>query len=115
MSTVYIVLTVATAAWVGFSGFSLLRRAAFVVQPLTQYGVPRSWWTWLGLAKAAGAAGLLIGLAVPVVGVLAGVCLAVYFAGAVITVLRARSYQTVAFPLLYLAPVVATLAVGSAA
>ncbi|MFF4877981.1 DoxX family protein [Micromonospora sp. NPDC000668] len=115
MSTAYMIVTLLTAAWVGFSGFSLLRRAPFVVQPLTEYGVPRSWWTWLGAAKAAGAVGLLVGLAVPAIGVLAGTCLVLYFVGAVITVLRARSYKTVAFPLLYLAPVVVTLAVGYAA
>lgn len=115
MSTTLVVVTVLTAAWVGFSAFSLLRRADFVVQPLIEYGVPRSWWTPLGLAKAAGAVGLLVGLAVPAIGVLAGICLVLYFIGAVITVLRARSYKTVAFPLLYLAPVVVTLTLGFAA
>ncbi|WP_411073021.1 DoxX family protein [Streptomyces sp. cmx-4-25] len=111
MSTT-VVVTLLTVAWVGFSGLSLMRRAQFVVEPLVQYGVPRSWWTALALAKLAGAAGLLIGLAVPVIGVLAGTGLVLYFLGAVITVLRARSYKTVAFPLLYLAPVTATLALG---
>ncbi|MGK5557563.1 DoxX family protein [Actinomadura kijaniata] len=115
MSTTLAVVTVLTAAWVGFSGFSLLRRADFVVQPLVAYGVPRSWWTWLGAAKAAGAVGLLAGLAVPAIGVAAGIGLVVYFLGAVVTVLRARSYKTVVFPVLYLLPVVATLAVGAAA
>lgn len=114
MSTTLVVVTVLTATWVGFSAFSLLRRAAFVVDPLVQYGVPESWWTPLGLAKAAGALGLLIGLAVPVIGQLAGIGLALYFVGAVVTVLRARSYKTVAYPVLYLAPVVATLAIGLA-
>jgi hypothetical protein len=112
MSTAAVVVTVLTAAWVGFSAFSLLRRAEFVVQPLVAYGVPRSWWTPLGVAKAAGAAGLLAGLAVPAIGIAAGVGLVLYFAGAVVTVLRARSYRTVAFPLLYLAPVVATLSLA---
>ncbi len=46
----------------------------------------------------------------PAIGVAAAIGLILYFAGAVITVLRARSYKTVAFPVLYLAPVVATLA-----
>ncbi|MFF4448821.1 DoxX family protein [Streptomyces sp. NPDC001502] len=99
-----------TAVRVGFFGLSLMRRAPFVVEPLVQYGVPRSWWTPLALAKFAGAAGLLIGLAVPVIALLAGAGLVLYFLGAVVTVLRARSYKTVAFPLLYLAPVTATLA-----
>ncbi|GAA1719636.1 DoxX family protein [Nonomuraea sp. AD125B] len=112
MSTTLIVVTVLTAAWVGFSGFSLLRQADFVAKPLVEYGVPKSWWPWLGAAKAAGAVGLLVGLAVPAIGVAAGIGLVVYFLGAVVTVLRARSHKTVVFPVLYLAPVVATLLLG---
>ncbi|MFJ1758383.1 DoxX family protein [Kitasatospora sp. NPDC088134] len=110
MSVTLVVLTVATAAWVGFSGVSLARRAGFVTVPLVEYGVPRSWWGPLALAKLAGAAGLLAGLVVPALGVAAAVGLVLYFLGAVVTVLRARSYKTVAFPVLYLAPVAATLA-----
>ncbi|MFJ6850417.1 DoxX family protein [Streptomyces sp. NBC_01166] len=109
-----VVVTVLTAVWVAFSGVSLLRRAPFVVDPLVSYGVPRAWWRPLAVAKLLGAVGLLAGLVVPVVGVTAAVGLVVYFVGAVITVLRARSFKTVAFPVLYLAPVVATLAVGFA-
>ncbi|MFC7589009.1 DoxX family protein [Nonomuraea antimicrobica] len=82
------------------------------MKPLTDYGVPRSWWTWLGTAKAAGSVGLLVGLFVPVVGILAGIGLVLYFAGAVVTVLRARSYSTVVFPLLYMGPVIAALVLG---
>ena len=104
--------TVLAALWVGFSALSLLRRAEWVVKPLMDYGVPRSWWTWLGAAKAAGSVGLLVGLFVPVIGVLAGSCLVLYFAGAVVTVLRARSYATVVFPLLYMGPVIAALVLG---
>ncbi|MFD9484348.1 DoxX family protein [Streptomyces sp. NPDC059991] len=115
MSLAYIIVAVLTSAWVGFSGFSLLRRADFVTQPLIEYGVPRAWWTLLGVAKAAGAVGLLVGLAVPAIGIAAGVALVLYFLGAVVTVLRARSYKTVAFPVLYLAPIVATLSLGYAA
>ncbi|WP_440097729.1 DoxX family protein [Streptosporangium sp. H16] len=115
MSTTAVVVTVLAALWVGFSAFSLLRRADWVVEPLTDYGVPRSWWTWLGAAKAAGAVGLLAGLFVPVIGVLAGICLVLYFAGAVVTVLRARSYSTVVFPLLYMGPVIAALVLGHVA
>lgn len=69
-----------------------------------QYGVPELWWTPLGLVKATGALGLLIGLTVPVIGRLAGIGLVLYFLGAIVTVLRAGSHNTVAFPVLYLAP-----------
>lgn len=115
MSTAHVVITVVAAAWVGFSGFSLLRKADFVAAPLRDYGVSESWWPWLGAAKAVGAVGLLAGLAVPAIGIAAGIGLILYFTGAVITVLRARSYKTVVFPVLYLAPVAAALAVGAAA
>ncbi|WP_144124287.1 DoxX family protein [Catellatospora sichuanensis] len=115
MSTTYTVVTVLAAAWVGFSAASVFAGAKWVVEPLADYGVPRSWWTWLGAAKAAGALGLLVGLFVPVVGVLAGIGLVGYFTGAVITVLRARSYAHVPFPLLYLGPVVASLVLASTA
>ncbi|WP_444959813.1 DoxX family protein [Nocardiopsis sp. M1B1] len=111
MSTAHIVLTLLGAALAAFSAGSVFLRAQWVVQPLTEYGVPRSWWPWLGAAKAAGAAGLLAGLFVPVVGVLAGVGLVLYFTGAVVTVVRARSYAHIPFPLVYAAPVAASLVV----
>lgn len=115
MHTAYIIVTIAAAAWVGFSAVSLLRRAAFVVDPLVEYGVPQSWWNPLGVAKAIGAIGLIVGLFVPVIGVAAAIGLILYFAGAVVTVLRARSYKTVAFPVLYLIPVAVALGLGAAA
>lgn len=109
----HLVVTLAAAVWVGFSALSVFVRAKWVVGPLAEYGVPRSWWPWLGTAKAAGAVGLVVGLFVPLLGVAAGVGLILYFTGAVITVLRARSYAHVPFPLLYLAPVAVSLALGA--
>ncbi|GAA0655352.1 DoxX family protein [Kitasatospora atroaurantiaca] len=115
MFTAYVVVTVLAAIMAGFSAGSVFFRAQWVVQPLADYSVPQSWWLWLGAAKAAGAAGLLVGLFVPVIGVLAGIGLVLYFAGAVVTVIRARWYSHAAFPLLYMAPVVGALALGFAA
>ena len=105
----HIIVAVLAALWVGFSAYAILIRAPWVVEPLRAYGVPAAWWRWLGLAKAAGPAGLLVGLLVPGIGVLARIGLVVYFIGAVVTVLRARSYKTVIFPVLYLVPAAATL------
>lgn len=99
----------------GFSGYSLLSRAPWVVEAMEEYRVPRGWWTALGAAKAAGAVGLLTGLFVPVIGIAAGIGLVLYYAGAVITVIRARSYKHVPFPIVYMAPVVAAFALGFAA
>lgn len=75
--------------------------------------MPESWWRRLGKAKAAG---LVAGLFVPPIGVAAGAGLVLYFLGAVVTVAHARSYSHLAFPVLYLAPVVTSLAApGSSA
>ncbi|MFE3553661.1 DoxX family protein [Streptomyces sp. NPDC059193] len=112
MSTTAVVLTLVGAFMAGFSAVSVFLRAKWVVEPLAAYGVPASWWTWLGVAKAAGAAGLVVGLFVPAIGIAAAVGITLYFTGAALTVLRARSYAHLPFPLLYAAPAVAALALG---
>lgn len=112
MSTAHLVVTIVAAVWVAFSAVSLFTHARWVVEPLADYGVPRSWWPWLGTAKTAGSVGLLVGLLVPVIGVLATVGLLLYFIGAVITVIRARSYAHIPFPLLYLIPVAVAFTLG---
>ncbi|MFD5437460.1 DoxX family protein [Kitasatospora sp. NPDC058063] len=115
MSVAHTVVTVLAALMVGFSAYSVFAGAEYVVKPLADYGVPRAWWTWLGVAKAAGALGLLAGLAVPAVGYAAAVGVILYFLGAVITVLRARAYAHVPFPLVYMAPAAASLVLALAA
>ncbi|MEV0709227.1 DoxX family protein [Nocardia aurea] len=116
MHTAYVIVTVlAAAAWVGFSALSLLRRAEFVVGPLVEYGVPESWWTPLGLLKGAGALGLIVGLWVPAIGLAAAIGIVAYFLGAIVTIVRARAYGHVPFPLLYLVPVAVAAALGIAA
>jgi hypothetical protein len=115
MTTTYAVVTVVAAVFVGYSAAAVFTRAGWVVMALTDYRVSRAWWPWLGVAKAAGAAGLLIGLYVPVIGVAAEIGLIVYFAGAVFTVIRARWYSHIPYPLVYVAPVVASAALRLAA
>ncbi|EST29203.1 DoxX family protein [Streptomyces roseochromogenus] len=112
MRTAQIVVTLLAALMSGFSGAVLLMRARWIVKALTDYRVPQGWWTLLGVAKAAGAVGLVAGLFVPVIGMLAGAGLVVYFAGAAVTVARARWYSHIPFPLVYAAPVVGALALG---
>jgi hypothetical protein len=115
MNTTIDVIVTITALWVGFSAYAVFTGKAWVVDNLADYGVARGWWPWLGTAKALGAVGLLVGIWIPVVGVAAAVGLTIYFVGAVITVLRARAWTHVPYPLLYLAPVVAagTLLTGA--
>jgi hypothetical protein len=49
--------------------------------------------TPLGLLKAAGALGLLVGVVVPPIGIAAAAGLVLFFVGAIITHLRARFYS----------------------
>ncbi|RRR99787.1 DoxX family protein [Glycomyces terrestris] len=112
MTIAYVTVTIIAALWTGFSAYSIWAEAPYVVDPLRHYGVPERWWFALGLAKAAGAAGLLAGLAVPAIGTAAGIGLVLYFLGAVATVLRARSYGTLFAPLMYLVPAAAALTLG---
>jgi hypothetical protein len=110
MSAAYIVATILAAAGVGYSSAAVFFRAPWVVQALTAYRVPRSWWPWLGTAKAAGAVGLLVGLFVPLIGVMAEIGLVLYFAGAVGAVVRAGYYAHIPYPLVFVAPMVASMA-----
>ncbi|MDA2811402.1 DoxX family protein [Nocardiopsis sp. RSe5-2] len=114
MTIAYIAVTLLAAAMVGFSAVVLYRGVDWIAHSMEIYGVPRSWWPWLSAAKAAGALGLLVGLFVPAIGAAAGIGLVLYFIGAEITVLRARRYSHIPAPLLYLAPVAASLWLGSA-
>ena len=100
MFTAYVAITILWAAWVGFCAVAVFSRATWIVRPMTDYGLPSSWWPWLGAAKATGAAGLLIGLFVPAIGAVATTGLVLYFIGAVATVLRARMYSNSAVLLL---------------
>ncbi|MFJ1864123.1 DoxX family protein [Streptomyces sp. NPDC088097] len=109
MTTTATVVTLVAAFMAAFSGAAIFLRSGFVVEPLAQYGVPRSWWNPLGAAKTAGAAGLIAGFFLPYVGAAAAIGLVLYFSGAVITIVRARSYAHIPFPLIYAAPAAAAL------
>lgn len=115
MSTAQVVVTAVAAAMTAFSAGSALLGAKWAVEPMKDYGIPQAWMPWLGTAKALGALGLLAGLFLPVIGTVAAVALVLYFAGAVVTVVRARWYAHIPFPLVYAAPVVGALALGLAA
>lgn len=115
MHAAYLIVTPVAAAFVGFSAWALFAHAGFIMEPLERLKIPRSWWPWLATAKALGAIGLVAGLFVPAIGVLAAICLVLYFAGAVVATLRVRWLGHIPVPLVYVAPVVACLVLGFAA
>lgn len=79
------------------SAMAKLRRMEQVVVPITSVGVPLDWFPWLAGVELLGAAGLIIGLAVPAVGIAAAIGVILYFVGAVVAHLRAGD-STIAAP-----------------
>ncbi|MDV5146819.1 DoxX family protein [Streptomyces sp. SBC-4] len=75
------------------SAFLTFTRNPQITGNMAKLGVPESWLPWLATAKAAGAIGLLAGLAVAPLGVAAATGVTLYMAGGVITHLRAKDYE----------------------
>jgi hypothetical protein len=92
MFAAYVVVTLLAAAANGYAAYVDVTRAGWVLDNMSRLGVPHPWLPKLGALKAAGALGLLVGFAVPAIGVAAATGLVLYFVGAVVTVLRARWY-----------------------
>jgi hypothetical protein len=110
MSTVALVLSLVTITTNAAIAVADLARARFVLANSAAVGVPPSWLPGLGLTKAAGAAGLLLGLlGVPVLGLLAGIGLVLFYIGAVIAHVRAGALRTIGAPAGMLALAVATV------
>jgi DoxX-like family len=90
MFTAYVVVAAVTgitntfSATVDFVGYEPLRVR------MANAGVPHAWLPLLGALKLAGAFGVLVGIAVPLLGVAAAVGLILFFLGAIITLARAR-------------------------
>src|SRR5437870_1870694 len=113
MFTAYLIVTALAAAANIFSAACDFVRYERVSIAMARAGVPESWMTMLGILKAAGALGLLVGIGVPLIGTAAAVGLVLFFVGAIITHLRARDYSfglAVVFLLLALAALVLRLA-----
>ncbi|WP_433653844.1 DoxX family protein [Nocardia sp. CA-128927] len=110
MSTAYVIVTIAAAAAMLIASGVDVFRAQWVRDNMRSYGIPD--WTLYPLAviKTVGALGLLVGLAIPPLGLAAAICLVLYFIGAIITILRARGYGDLAYPMPYLALAAASLA-----
>nr|WP_192764229.1 DoxX family protein [Actinomadura algeriensis] len=115
MFIAYVTVTVVTIAANAGMAAADFARARFVLGNSAEVGVPAAWVPYLGAAKAAGAAGLLLGLVgVPFIGVAAAAGLVLFFVGAVAAHVRARVFHNFAFPGGYLALAVASLALAAA-
>jgi len=84
------VLTVVLALVFLASGAMKLLGLPYSVRNRDRFGMPPSLWLIIGVLELAGVAGLLVGTAVPALGVAAGVGLALLMVGATGTRLRAH-------------------------
>ena len=112
MFTAYIIVTVLAAAANVFSATCDFVRYRQVSIAMAKAGVPESWMTALGILKAAGALGLLVGIGVPLIGTAAAGGLILFFIAAIITHVRARDYSfvlAVVFLMLAVAPLMLRL------
>ncbi|MFI9453845.1 DoxX family protein [Amycolatopsis sp. NPDC052450] len=109
MSTAYLTLAIVMIVLNAGIAAADFARVPFVLKNSAEVGVPQSWIPPLASLKAAGAAGLLLGLlGVPYIGTAAAVGLVLFYVGAVLTHVRARVLYNIAFPGGILALAVAT-------
>jgi hypothetical protein len=103
--TATIVCIVATA----FAAVADYLKAGFVLKNSAEVHVAVDAIPYLGTLKLAGAVGLVIGLiAVPWLGVAAGIGLTLFFIGAVVIHIKTRVLHNIAFPGVYLLLAVAS-------
>ena len=115
MFVAYLVVTLATVAANAGMAAADLARSRFVLANAAEVHVPESWVPGLAALKAAGAAGLLLGLAgVRPIGIAAAVGLVLFFAGAITAHVRARVFYNIAFPGTFWALAIGSLALAVA-
>ncbi|MGW8883828.1 DoxX family protein [Streptomyces sp. NPDC055749] len=96
MFVAYAIVGILLALALSASATLTFTRNAAVTASMSKVGVPDSWFPRLASLKAAGAVGLVVGLAVPLIGSAAAIGAALYFIGAVITHLRAKDFEIAA-------------------
>ncbi|MFD4293461.1 DoxX family protein [Rhodococcus sp. NPDC058505] len=109
MFTAYVTVTAAAVLANGYAAVADFLQTNAAVANAVRVGLSRSWLLPLGLVKAAGVVGLLVGIVVPAIGVAAAVGLVLYFTCAVAAHLRVRWYRTLPFPAGFLLLAVAAL------
>jgi hypothetical protein len=110
MFMAYVVVTLLAAGANIYAAANDFLRPDWLVANMTRLRVPQSSIFLLGALKAAGAIGLLMGIGLPLIGISAAAGLVLFFAGAIITALRARWYAHISYPATFLGLAVASLA-----
>ncbi len=112
MHSAYLIVIVLAAAANFYAAISDFTRPKWLLANIERLRIPEHWLPMLGGLKLLGALGLLVGIAIPQIGIAAAAGLAVYFVGAMVTVLRARWYANLPFPLTWLTLAIVSLVLG---
>lgn len=109
MFSAYVAVGILTAAANGTAATLDFLRPAWLMENMTRVGVPRRALIPLAVLKLAGALGVLIGIAVPPLGVAAAIGLVLFFVGAISAHVRVRDYASIPFPGMFLLLAAASL------
>ena len=93
MFAAYVIVTALAAAANIYAAANDFIRPKWLLWNMAQLGVPESSLPILGTLKAAGAVGLLVGIGVPLIGVLAAAGLTLFFIAALSTHIRAHDHS----------------------
>jgi hypothetical protein len=111
MDIAYLVVTIVLAGMAAFSGLGKLRRDPKIVYIVHDVvGVPLQYFPHLAACEFAGALGLVLGIWWPFLGMAAGIWLASYFAGAIVSHLQVGDVKEIGPALFMLSISVAALA-----
>ena len=111
MFAAYITVTLLGALFNGAAAVTYLIGHEYPKTQADMKGIPRKYVPALGMLLAAGTAGLLAGLGVPLLGTLAASGLVLYFIGAIFAHLRVGS-RNILGGIVFLATAVAALTLG---
>ncbi|SFI90331.1 DoxX family protein [Amycolatopsis sacchari] len=109
MTVAYVAVAVLLSIALVGSGIAKLTRAEQVVTSLTGIGVPLGLFPFLATCEFAGAAGLLVGIWWPPLGIAAAIGVVLYFVGAVGAHLRRRDFGGLSAPVVLLLVAAAAL------
>lgn len=116
MFAAYLIITAIAIVANAWATFADLTQPKWLLANMDEVGVPRSWLPPLAAVKAAGAAGLLLGLlGLRPLGIAAAIGLTLFFTGALIAHVRARAIYNIAVPGTYFALAIASAALAVAA
>lgn len=93
MSIAYVAVTLLAAAANTWAASNDIRKPPWIIDNMNRVGVTELQLPGLAALKVAGALGLLVGLAIPAIGVAAGIGLTLFFLGAIAAHLRAHWYD----------------------